>query len=83
MERANAAEAAARGRFLELDRDSILQDKWIGEYRAQWAAQRAAASVTTGDGGAWLEGDAARATACDAMIVPVVTGDIDAGRLKS
>ncbi len=31
----------------------------------------------TGDGGAWLEGDAARAIACDAMIVPVVTGDID------
>ena len=29
------------------------------------------------DGGAWLTGDAARAVACDAMIVPVVTGDID------
>jgi len=28
------------------------------EYRAQWAAHRAAASVGTGDGGAWLEGDA-------------------------
>ena len=37
--------------LLDLDRDSILQDKWIGEYQAQWAAQRAAASVTTGDGG--------------------------------
>ena len=66
--------------FAELrDRDagSVLQDTWIGEYRAQWAAHRAAASVATGDGGAWLEGDAARAIACDAMIVPVVTGDID------
>jgi len=41
------------GELLELDWDSILQDKWIGEYRAQWAAQRAAASVTTGDGLAW------------------------------
>jgi Domain of unknown function (DUF222) len=70
------------GELLELDRDSILQDKWIGECRAQWAAQRAAGSVTTGDGGAWLEGDAARAIACDAMIVPVVTGDIDAGAIE-
>jgi hypothetical protein len=63
--------------LLEMDPDSALQDKWIAEYRAQWAAHRAAASVTTGDGGAWLEGDAARAIACDAMLIPVVTGDID------
>jgi hypothetical protein len=63
--------------LLEMDPDSALQDKWITEYRARWAAHRAAASVTTGDGGAWLEGDAARAIACDAMLVPVVTGDID------
>jgi len=61
----------------EMDADSVLQDKWIAEYRAEWAAHRAAASVSTGDGGAWLEGDAARAIACDAMLVPVVTGDID------
>jgi hypothetical protein len=63
--------------LLDMDQDSIFQDKWIAEYRAQWAAHRAAASVSTGDGGAWLEGDAARAIACDAMLVPVVTGDID------
>jgi len=71
--------------FAELcDRDggSALQDTWIGEYRARWAAHRAAASVRTGDGGAWLEGDAARAVACDAMIVPVVTGDIDPGAVE-
>jgi len=66
----------------ERDQDGILQDKWISEYRAQWAAQRAAASVSTGDGAAWLEGDAARAIAFDAMIVPVVTGDIDAGEVE-
>ena len=65
----------------EMDAGSVLQDKWMTEYRAQWAAQRAAASVTTGDGGAWMEGDAARAIACDAMIVPVVPGDIDAGAI--
>jgi hypothetical protein len=61
----------------ERDQDGILQDKWIAEYRARWAAHRAANSVSTGDGGAWLEGDAAREVACDAMIIPVVTGDID------
>jgi hypothetical protein len=66
----------------EMDEGSALQDKWIGEYRAQWAAHRAAASVSTGDGGAWLEGDAARAVACDAMIIPVVTGDIDASAVE-
>jgi uncharacterized protein DUF222 len=63
--------------LLEMDPGSALQDAWIAEYRARWAAHRAAASVTTGDGGAWLEGDAARAIACDAMLVPVVLGDID------
>src|SRR5580693_7284266 len=61
----------------EMDRDGILQDKWISEYRARWAAHCAASSISTGDGGAWLEGDAARAIAFDAMIIPVVTGDID------
>ncbi len=61
----------------ELDVDSKLQEAWIAGYRARWAAQRAAASVSTGDGGAWLEGDAARQMACDAMLVPVVTCDID------
>src|SRR5580658_7449779 len=66
----------------ELDVDSRLQEAWIAGYRARWAAQRAAASVSTGDGGAWLEGDAARRVACDAMIVPVVTGDIDPGAVE-
>jgi Domain of unknown function (DUF222) len=63
----------------ELDTDSALQDKWIAGYRARWAAARAAASVSTGDGGAWLDGSTARAIACDAMIIPVVTGDLDPG----
>ena len=60
-----------------LDENSGIQDQWITEYRARWAAHRAAASVSTGDGGAWLDGDAARKVACDAMIIPVVTGDLD------
>src|SRR5580692_6546264 len=66
----------------EMDQDGILQDKWIAEYRARWAAHRAANSVSTGDGGAWLDGDAAREVACDAMIIPVVTGDIDPGAVE-
>ncbi len=66
----------------ELDVDSKLQETWIGEYRARWAGQRAAASVSTGDGGAWLEGDAARTVACDAMLIPVVTADLDPGAVE-
>ena len=66
----------------DLDTDSALQDKWIADYRARWAAHRAAASVSTGDGGAWLEGPAARRIACEAMIIPVVTADIDPGALE-
>jgi len=65
------------GELLDLDAGSVLQDKWIEQYRVRWAAQRAAASVRTGDGGAWLDGDAARKIACDAIIVPVVEGDLN------
>jgi hypothetical protein len=60
-----------------MDKDSVLQDSWIADYRARWAAHRAAASVGPRDGGAWLTGEAARVVACDAMIVPVVSGDLD------
>jgi len=66
----------------QMDADSVLQDKWIEEYRASWAAHRAAASVATGDGGAWLDGDAARPVVCDAMTVPVVLGDVDPGAVE-
>ena len=66
----------------DLDVDSKLQEAWIAGYRARWAAQRAAASVSTGDGGAWLEGDAARTVACDAMLVPVVMADLDPGAVE-
>jgi len=66
----------------ELDAGSVLQDKWIADYRARWAAQRAATSVSPGDGGAWLDGDAARKVACDAMIIPVVLGEVDPGAVE-
>jgi Domain of unknown function (DUF222) len=65
-----------------MDENSAIQDAWITGYRTRWAAHRAANSVSTGDGGVWLEGDEARAVAYDAMIVPVVTGDIDPGPVE-
>jgi Domain of unknown function (DUF222) len=64
-----------------LDGGSVLQGEWIIAVRARWAAARAAASVSGGDGAAWLEGDAARAAACDAAVIPVVTGQVDTGVL--
>jgi hypothetical protein len=66
----------------QLDADSALQEAWIAGYRARWAAQRAATSVSTGDGGTWLDGERARRIACDAMIIPVVTADVDSGAVE-
>jgi hypothetical protein len=63
--------------LLAMDGSSALQEEWIARARAQWAAARAAASVGGSDGAAWLEGDAARAFACDASITPVVTGEVN------
>jgi len=66
-----------------LDDGSVLQEEWITEMAARWAACRAAASEGGGgEGGAWLNGKAARAMACDAVIAPVVTGDVDPGVLE-
>ncbi|HEY6294738.1 MAG TPA: DUF222 domain-containing protein [Streptosporangiaceae bacterium] len=64
------------------DEDSALEEEWIAAARARWAAARATASVGGSDGAAWLDGDAARAVTCDAMVVPVVTGEVDPGVLE-
>ncbi len=64
-----------------LDGGSVLAQEWIGEMAVRWAARRAAASQTGSDGGAWLDGNPARAMACDASVIPVVTGGIDPGAL--
>jgi hypothetical protein len=64
-----------------MDGGSFLQGEWIAAAAAGWAAHRAAASVTGSDGGAWLEGRAAQTVACDAIPVPVVTGDSDPAAL--
>ena len=68
--------------LLELDAGSVLLDEWVARVRAQWAGARAALSVTPGDGGAWLDGEEARAFACDASVTPVVTGEVDPGVLE-
>ncbi len=65
-----------------MDDGSLLETEWVTEMRIRWAARRAGESGGSGgDGGAWLDGDAARAMACDAAIAPIVTGDIDPSAL--
>jgi hypothetical protein len=64
-----------------LDDGSVLQDQWIGEMTIRWAARRAAAAQTGSDGAARLNGTSAGAMACDATIIPVVTGQVDPAAL--
>ena len=64
-----------------LDDGSVLAQEWVGEMAVRWAARRAAASQAGSDGAAWLDGRPARAVACDASVIPVVTGGIDPGAL--
>ena len=67
--------------LLRLDGSSALQEQWTAQVRARWAAHRAFASETGSDGGAWLDGDAAEAIACDAAMAPIVTGDVNVAAL--
>jgi len=65
-----------------MDDGSLLETEWVAEMRIRWAARRAEAADGAGsDGAAWLDGDAAQGFACDAVITPVVTGDVDPGAL--
>ena len=68
--------------LMKLDGSSALLQEWTSRVRAQWAGHRARASAGGGGGGAWLDGDAAEAVACDAAMVPFVTGDVDPGALE-
>jgi Domain of unknown function (DUF222) len=68
--------------LLRLDGSSALQEQWTAQVRSQWAAHRAQASEGGSDGGAWLDGDAAAAIACDAAMAPVVTGDVNVAALE-
>jgi len=67
--------------LLRLEGSSALQEQWTAQVRARWAGHRAAASEGGGDTGAWLDGDAAEAIACDAAMAPIVTGDVNPGAL--
>ncbi len=67
--------------LMMLDGDSALQQEWTTRVRAQWTAHRAQASAGGSDGGAWLDGDAATAMACDATMTPIVTGDVNPAAL--
>ena len=70
--------------LLLLDGSSALLEEWTAGVRAAWAAHRAAGSAGGGsDGGAWLDGDAAAAMACDAAMAPVVTGDVNPAALET
>ena len=68
--------------LLVLDGSSALLEEWTAGVRAQWAGHRAAASAGGGDGGAWLDGDAAAAMTCDAAMAPVVTGEVNPAALE-
>ncbi|HLN67860.1 MAG TPA: DUF222 domain-containing protein, partial [Streptosporangiaceae bacterium] len=67
--------------LMVLDGSSALLEEWTSQVRAQWAGHRARASVGGGDGGAWLDGDAAQALACDAAMAPFVTGEVNPAAL--
>ena len=68
--------------LMMLDGDSALQQEWTSRVRAAWAAHRAEASAGGGDGGAWLDGDAAQGVACDAAMAPFVTGEVNPAALE-
>ena len=68
--------------LLLLDGDSALQEQWTEQVRARWAARRAHAAETGASDGAWLDGDAAAAIACDAAMAPIVTGDVNVDALE-
>jgi hypothetical protein len=68
--------------LLLLDGDSALQEEWTEQVRARWAARRAHASEACANDGAWLDGDAAQAIACDAAMAPIVTGDVNVDALQ-
>ena len=69
--------------LLLLEGSSALQQEWTESLRAAWAAHRAEASVGGSDGGAWLDGDAAAAMACDAAMAPFVTGEVNPDALDN
>ena len=68
--------------LMMLDGSSALLEEWTARVRARCAGHRAAASAGGSDGGAWLDGDAAQAVACDAAMAPFVTGEVNPAALE-
>jgi len=68
--------------LMVLEGSSALLEEWASRVRAQWAGHRAQASAGGSDGGAWLDGDAATAMACDAAMAPFVTGEVNPAALE-
>jgi uncharacterized protein DUF222 len=60
-----------------LEGSERLREEWTRQARARWAGYKARNAETRGDDGAWLDGSAAAAIACDAQVVPVVTGEVN------
>ena len=69
----------ALAELLAMDGSTTLVREWAGRMRAAWAVHRAEAAEGGGNIGAWLNGDAATAVACDAAMAPVVTGEVNPG----
>jgi len=68
--------------LLAMEGSTALVKAWVTDLRAAWAAHRAAASAGGGELGAWLDGQAAAAVACDAAMAPYVTGDVNPAALE-
>ena len=63
------------------DGSTALQEEWTAEFRARWAAHRAATSETVATAGRGWRGTPPR-LACDAAMAPVVTGDVNPAVLE-
>ena len=68
--------------LLAMDGSTALVREWAGQMRAAWAGHRAEAAEGGGNIGAWLNGDAAKAVACDAAMAPIVTGEVNPDALQ-
>ena len=68
--------------LLAMDGSTTMVREWVERMRAAWAVHRAEAAEDGGNIGAWLNGDAAKAVACDAAMAPIVTGEVNPAALE-
>ena len=67
--------------LMVLEGSSALLEEWTARVRAAVGRAPRGRVSGGGDGGAWLDGDAAEAIACDAAMAPIVTGDVNPAAL--